>query len=158
MDGPERLVDAPGQFPAVNKGTLRQTLMLAGAEGTLDVVPLRTVGRQKLEGNVGLGQCRPGAFHGSVAMRGRVVQDHHPGLARARRQGLQQKGLQVLTLQRSICTHPGQGRRGGGARCSLGGQPGDALPLRVLVSDARPLAGQGPSGGHGQGQGKTRCV
>ena len=46
----------------------------------------------------------------------------------------------------------------GGARCSLGGQHVDALPLCVLVPDARPLSGQGPGGGHGQGQGKTRCV
>ena len=97
MDGGESLVDATGQVRAVGKGTLRQALMLASAEDALDVVQLRTAGRQKLEGNVG--QCRPGVCHGPVAVCRGVVQHHHPGLARARRQSLQQKGLQVLTLQ-----------------------------------------------------------
>ena len=43
--------------------------MLAGAEGTLDVMQLRTVRRQEFEGNVGRGQGRPGAFHGPMPMR-----------------------------------------------------------------------------------------
>ena len=128
VDGLESLVDASGQIQAVGKGTLRQALMLAGAEGTFNVVELRTAGWQELEGYAGLGQRGPGVLHGSMAVRGRVVQGHDLGWARAGGQGFQQKGLHVCTLHGSIGQHPGQGRGRSGARC-------------MHMPDAGPVAG-----------------
>ena len=78
----EHLVDTCDQALAVGQGTLWQSLRLAGAEGTRNVIQCGAVGGQKEALDADLGQ------------------------------GLPAKRLEVFPLQGALGPHPGQGCRG----------------------------------------------
>ena len=144
MDGGESLVGAPSQVRAVGKGTLRQALMLAGAEGALDVVQLWIAERQELEGDVGLGQCRPGAFMAPWRCVEALSRTTTRGWPVPAGKVCSRKAFRSSLFSDRSAKTQNQGRRGSGARCGLAGQHVDAPPLRVLVADAAVVDRAGP--------------